>query len=296
VRAPPDCLGWASDCSDRNLIFDGSPTFSTTYEMAHRSLPREGPMEPQEAPTAMTSGVEEIVRIVVYTLAAEKEYARVQSENRWKRLADDIKSYWPLIAAVGSLGLALLAWLTLQISPRDSYRQMAERKQERKYQQEMAQRHLQIGVDFLNVNQIQPAKAEFTRVRELEPYNVQAEVGLLKVSVFEMFEPTNIDAYDPEIAERRLSANLQQHKDDTHVLTLLGMVYRVFDPKEAEANFDKAIAAGPENALAYFQKGFLLDLRGDRVEALRLYSEASRRSKWNQPFLNNLCVSVFPAR
>jgi tetratricopeptide (TPR) repeat protein len=155
---------------------------------------------------------------------------------------------------------------------------------------------LQLGFDFLNVNQIQPAKAEFTRARELEPYNTQAELGLLKVSVFEMFEPANIDSFEPEIAERRLSAILQEHPNDTHALTFLGMVYRTPNPKEAEANFDKAIAADPANALAYFQKGFLLDLRGDQVGALRLYGEASRRSKWNQAFLNNLAYQYFQRR
>ena len=127
----------------------------------------------------------------------------------------------------------------------------------------------------------------------LNKYNVEAEFGLFKVSAFELFDAAKIQDTDPAIVERRLNAVLGQRKTDTHALTYRGIVELKIHPEEAAADFDKAIQFDPENALAHFYKGVLLDRKGSRDEALRHYTIAAEKSEWNQVFLNNLAYQYF---
>jgi tetratricopeptide (TPR) repeat protein len=152
------------------------------------------------------------------------------------------------------------------------------------------------------VGQIEAAKAEFSQARDLDRFNSQAEIGLLKVSTFEPILKGN---YDPEVIDRRLKFILEQSKnddiqaldknknDDTHALAFLGYIHLNIDVAEAEDYLDRSLTSNAENAWAYFSKGILFDLANRPKGAIAMYDKAVSLSKWNQTFLNNLAYQHF---
>jgi len=134
---------------------------------------------------------------------------------------------------------------------------------------------------------------EFISARDLDQYSIDAEIGLLKVSVF---EPIKSDDYSPEVADRRLQAILRTNVTDTHALTFLGEVYRGVDKGKALEYYNLALTADSNNALAYFGKAVLLDTAGKREDALAFYEKAVALSPWNQTFLNDLAYQHFLGR
>lgn len=89
--------------------------------------------------------LEEIVRIVVHTMAA-KERAAAPPDNPWKRWADHVKTSWPLAAAVASVALAAVTWVTFGISPLDAAQQLS-------LQRKVSDTHVGLANDFLSVGQ-----------------------------------------------------------------------------------------------------------------------------------------------
>jgi tetratricopeptide (TPR) repeat protein len=206
------------------------------------------------------------------------------------RLADGLRAYWPLIATGFSVIVGIVAWVGLDVSPLESAREIAHQKEERDYQRQLTLLHLELGNDFLDVGQLDAAKTEFERAKQLDTYNVAAEFGLLKVSIF---EPIAKEAYDPEVAQRRLAAVLNQDPNDSHALAYLGEVYREINPALALQYFERASQSNPRNAWAYFKQGVLLDQAGNENQAIAMYEKAVSLSPWDQLFLNNLGYAHF---
>lgn len=233
--------------------------------------------------------IHEIVEVVLLVLD-KKGREETAKKGILLRLADGIRAYWPLMAAIASAGIAITAWISLDVSPLESAREIAYKKQEREYRQQLTQLHLELGNDFLDVGQIQAAEVEFVRAREIDPNNIPAELGLLKVSIF---EPIIGGEFEPELAQRRLRAILERAGEDSHVYAFLGNVYQGIDPEESERYYDRALQINPDNAWAYFGKGVLYDLQGRAADAAEMYTQASLRSEWNQTFLNNLAYQQY---
>lgn len=240
------------------------------------------------ATVADTKQVEAMTRVLLEMLDSRKQ--TVRSNVGVARVVETLKAYWPLIIAAVSVVLAVVGWISFDVSPFENAREIAHRKQEHRYQLELERRHIELGNDFLNVGQLPAAKAEFTRARELNSYSMEAEMGLLKVSVF---EPVAGGDYDPEVAQRRLQAILKQKPNDSHALAFLGDVYRNIDSQEALRYYDQALASDSTNAMAYYGRGILFDKRGETADALAMYEKAVSLSKWNQIFLNNLAYQYY---
>jgi tetratricopeptide (TPR) repeat protein len=243
-------------------------------------------------PPGEASSIEQVeaVRRVVQAVLAEEKQATRADNSALEWLLDAIKTYWPVFVGLVTVGLGLAAWLLLDVSPLDSAKEIAQRKQQHKYQQELARRHVDLGNDFLNVGQPKAAEAEFTQAKQLDSYNADADLGLLKVSVFAtVFE----QEYDPEVVERQIHMVLQQKPKDTHALAVLGSVYSTIDPQKSSEYYDEAIASDKNNALAYAGKAYLAMKRGDRQTALAMYEVAINLSPWNQTFLNNAAYQYY---
>ena len=105
--------------------------------------------------------VEAIRRIIRAVLAEEKEAARAE-HGATGGLLDVIKTNWPVIVGLVTVGLSLAAWLRLGVSPLDNMREIAQRKQQHKYQQELARRHVEGKVDAMlqSVVNVQTAYAK----------------------------------------------------------------------------------------------------------------------------------------
>jgi len=241
------------------------------------------------APSLNAARIEEIADIVVAALEASRG-DRHQSRQATRGLFETLRDNWGIVAALVSLLLAFAGWLVYDVSPLSTVEEIAHRQEQRRFQRDLVARHLALGNDFLSVGQLEAAKLEFTRARELDQYSIEAEVGLLKVSVF---EPITSNDYSPEVAERRLQAILQGNANDTHALAFLGEVFRGINQEKALEYYEQALDVDSGNALAYFGKAVLADEAGKRAEALPLYEKAVTLSPWNQTFLNNLAYQHF---
>lgn len=211
---------------------------------------------PQPAAETDSREQSEAIRRVVRAVLAEEKQTALTNRGTVQQLLDMIKMYWPLILALVSVSVALVAWWKLGVSPMESYREMQQRKRQREYQQELARHHIELGNDFLNVGQPKAAAAEFNHAKELDSYNPDADLGLLKVSVF---EPVAEKEYDPEVAQRRIQGVLNQHPNDTHAYAFMGDVFLEIDRKSALRYYDLAIASdkttlGPTTAKVFWPK------------------------------------------
>lgn len=213
-----------------------------------------------------------------------------QDKRNWRKIVETARANWVLVLASVSLVTAFLGWIIYGVSPLQPIAEIGYQQKQQRLKEELVNRHLSLGNDFLNVGQLEAAKAEFSRAQELDSYNVEAQFGLLKASAF---EPILSRGYDPEIAERRLRLILEARPNDSHVLCFMGDVLRNIDPDSALACYDRAIATDSANAWAFLGKGLLLDEYEKAEQALVMYQQASLISPWNQTFLNNLGYQYF---
>ena len=226
--------------------------------------------------------IEEITRVVLEILASRRPTVS-PADGGFFELLEKLNSYVALLVLAGSVVVAGVVWVAFDVSPLDSGKEI-------RGQRELTRRHIELGNDFLNVGQLQAAKIEFTRAKELGAYKSEADLGLLKVSVF---EPVAAHEYDPEIAQRRLRAILKQKPNDSHALALLGDVNRDIDPEAALRNYDQALASDSDNTAAYSGRGILFDQWNRPADALAMYEQAVTRSPWNQSYVNNLAYQYY---
>lgn len=209
-----------------------------------------------------------------------------------KGALDALSKYWQLIVALVSIGIALIGWVGLGVSPLEGMKEIQNRMGQRKSQQELARRHIDLGNRFLDVGQTKAAEVEFRQAKELDKYNEEADLGLLKTSVF---EPVVEKEYDPEVAKRRIDAILQLkgHDKDTHALAYLGDVYSNINRERAMDYYERALASDDKNAWAFYGKGLLVEQEGNRDLALQMYDKAIEISELNHSFLNNAAYQHF---
>lgn len=234
--------------------------------------------------------IETVARIVLQVLTAERNAVSAGREGK-PSLLERIRTNWQMLAVLFTVALALIAWVKIGVDPLESARDAKYKKDQRDAQRKMAQTHISLGNDFLNVGQIEAASDEFENAKKLDPYNSEADFGLLKVSVFKPLAGGIDD--DPEVAQRRINGILTQKADDTNALAFQGDVYRTIDPKKSLDYYNQAIASNGGNAWAYYGKGLLFDLSGQGNAALEMYEKAVQLSPWNQTFVNNLAYQRY---
>jgi tetratricopeptide (TPR) repeat protein len=231
-----------------------------------------------------------VTRIVLQVLTTERNAVSVGNENK-RSLFERIRTNWQILAVLSTVALAIVAWVKIGVDPLESAREIKYKKDQRDAQRKMAQTHISLGNDFLNVGQIEAASDEFENAKKLDPYNSEADFGLLKVSVFKPLAGGVDD--DPEIAQRRINGILTQKADDTNALAFQGDVYSTMDSKKALDYYNRALESNGGNAWAYFGKGLLFDRSGKSNLALEMYEKAVQLSPWNQIFLNNLAYQRY---
>lgn len=159
----------------------------------------------------------------------------------------------------------------------------------------MADRVYNIGQEFLNEGLYVAAQGEFKEVLKLDPTNVQAQLGLLKSEVFNLFQ----GEYNPVIIDKRLrviekvleSENRQPStkREDPHVLVFKGdLQFILGEYQEAQKYYETAIACDPQVSQAYFKLGWVYEQNGELEEAVKMYQAAADRSRLNRDYLNNL--------
>lgn len=236
-------------------------------------------------------GVEEITRVVLQVMAAQEEQ-RNHPANGFVGLLRLLSAHWAVLVFALSVLAAIVGWFAFGVSLLQPLEELGHRQQEYRreatqlaYRDRMIDRHLQLGNSFLNVHQVEEALVEFKEVLKLDPVNTAAQLGLIKVQVF---EPIAKGLYDPEVSERRLRLIQEELPNDAHVSLFLGRVYQSIDSDQAIDFYQAAISEDPSLASAHSSLGYLYDLDNRIEESLAAYETALRLSPWNQPVLNNL--------
>lgn len=168
------------------------------------------------------------------TLAAPPQDQEKKPPSRLATVLDWLSSHWALVAVLFSGVTLMLAW-SFGASPLHPVLKIIKEQEEWRRQQEkqeltrtMADRLYNIGQEFLNEGLYLAAQGEFKEVLKLDPTNVQAQLGLLKSEVFNLFQ----GEYNPVIIDKRLRViekviekeNQQpsNQKEDPHVLIFKG--------------------------------------------------------------------------
>jgi len=198
-----------------------------------------------------------------------------------------LTTHWVLVAFALSLGTALLGWLVYDVSPLHPVEEVAQRQQERRLKQRMVERHLHLGKRFLDVGRRGAAEAQFQAALKLEPASARAHLGLLKSRIYATVASGQ---YEPEVIRKRIDLILEEDRDDPHAHLFLGDLYSRLAPKQAAAEYRRALDIDPQVAAAHFGLGSLRFWAGDLAAAHEQFQGAVAISPWNQDYLDALAL------
>lgn len=244
--------------------------------------------------------VKEIIKLI-----AESQKVREEKKNNLFIILDFIKSYWIILAFVGTLIGLGVAWKVYNISFLQPFEQIYFKQQEyynkqEEYQLKRKQQKLKrdlitifnaLGDSLLNVNLLNAAKIEFQKSVTLNALDNRSQMGVYKSEIFEPIEKGN---YNPELMEKRLSLFLDKYPQDIHIYSFYGNFYMyINDNIKAISSFERAIEINPACASAYQGLGIIYDLRNNTDSALVNYEKSWELSKFNESYLNNLAHKYY---
>jgi tetratricopeptide (TPR) repeat protein len=232
--------------------------------------------------------VEEITAVVNRVLDERAAaVADTASEGFWSWVKDNpaipfaIVTFF-IVLSIARLGYGVEFGTVMSEVARD-YTQAQERH-------DLVAEHLELGNEFLKVQNLSAARAEFKAALNLEPTNPSGHRGLFLAS---LFEPVT-DEYDAEVASKRLEFLLDKDVDNPILLMILGSVYAGSrDYTNAIRYYDYALEEDSELAFAYAGKGQVFSLQGKSDTAVSLYRQALSLSPGNTFFLNFLGYELY---
>ncbi|MEW6620890.1 MAG: tetratricopeptide repeat protein [bacterium] len=204
-----------------------------------------------------------------------------------------INTHLPVLCVSLSIIAMLIAGVIYKVSIFHPLKRIAveqaeydEKLAKLKNQKEMVKRHLKLGKSFLDNSRYKAAKREFNNVLNLDKMNPEAQMGIFKTEVYEYMRGED---YIPEVVERQIEFILEEDREDPHALVLMGDLYASLDNMAmAEGYYKKALKSATETASAYFGLGIIYQKQNKTEDALKMYKQAVRLSKWNEHYLDNL--------
>jgi tetratricopeptide (TPR) repeat protein len=234
--------------------------------------------------------VEEITKIVLGVISGWQSTGG-KPAGRLSRALDWMSIHWVLVLFCLSVLSVLGAWVVYGVSPLHPLKKIAYEQQEyehnaaqRELRKRMVGRQLALGKSFLDIGQYGAAEREYQEALTLDPANARAQMGLYKARVYELMQ----GQYTPEVIEQRINLILSVSSEDPHAYAFLGDLYASIDEDTAIKHYEKARSLDPSVASAYFGLSVLYDRQGRLDEAIEMLEIATKRSKWNQSYLNNL--------
>ena len=234
--------------------------------------------------------VEEITKIVLNVISRLQSTGGKQA-TQFSRALNWMSTHWVLVLFCLSVLSFLGAWILYGVSPLHPLKRIAYEQQE--YEHNAAQRELTkrmvghqlaLGKSFLDIGQHEAAKREYQEALKIDPANAEAQMGLYKAGVYESIQ----GQYSPEVIEQRINLVLSVHPEDPHAYAFLGKLYASIDEDTAIKHYEKARSLDSSVAVAYFGLSVLYDKWGRLDEAIEMLETATKLSKWNQSYLNNL--------
>lgn len=201
-------------------------------------------------------------------------------------------SNWPVLLFLLSVSGLLFGRIVFHISPfywieeikhkQDEYRGKVK---EQEFRRRMVKRHVELAGALLDVYEIEAAKADYQKALQLDPINVDAQMGLLKSDI--LLSITKKD-YSPQVADKQLKLIQAENPNDKHALLFLGAVYSTIDPDQAIQYYTDALRQDPTLAVAYNSIGLIYDQRSQFDKASENYAKAAKLAEWNTNILANV--------
>lgn len=236
--------------------------------------------------------IEEIAQVVLRVIDEHRPPRMALS--RRARLLEWIKEH-PTIpyATAVFLAVVLAARFHYGVEFETIAREVSRDYTEAQARHDLVQQHLELGQDFLKVDNVEAARAEFKEALALEPTNLEVQRSLFLANTFEPVRTSG--EFDPEVVSKRLEFLSREDPDDPILSAMLGDVYR------EKGNYDDAIKAY-ERAVedgefepiprAYFGLGMIRRLQGDYSEALYAFNVAAVSSPDNPVYVSNYAAQL----
>jgi len=179
-----------------------------------------------------------------------------------------------------------------------------KKKEEEAFKDQIINNKNELAKDFMNNEIYEAAKIEYEEVLNLDPYNIEARKGLLKILTYERY---NENKFKPAVIEKQLQSLKKMDEKDPHIYVLIGMLYiqqeeykNAIESLEQALNFDKNVAS------AWYQSGLAYEYLAEKCQydnkqscsekesstytkkAIHHYQKAVTLSEWNSDYLTNL--------
>ncbi|MHC4146183.1 MAG: tetratricopeptide repeat protein [Planctomycetota bacterium] len=234
--------------------------------------------------------VEEITKIVLDVISRWQSTS-AKPADKFSRALNWMSTHWVIVLFFISVLSVLGASVLYKVSPLYPLKKIHYEQQESKHneaQRELTKRmvghQLALGKSFLDIGQHEAAKLEYREALKIDPTNPEAQMGLYKAGVYESIQ----GQYSPEVIEQRINLIRDVNSEDPHAYAFLGKLYASIDKDTAIKHYEKAKSLDPNVAVAYFGLSILYDKRGRLDETIEMLETATKLSKWNQNYLNNL--------
>jgi tetratricopeptide (TPR) repeat protein len=171
-----------------------------------------------------------------------------------------------LITIVGSIFLNVLGYVLFKVSIFQPLEELAHRQEsyrrERKLREfniKISSYYVELGDSFLDVVQLEAAKAAYEKAFGFDPMNVDAQMGLLKSETFEPIFSKEPVYYDKEKTKKKIEIIQKYNKYDRHAAYFLGELFRT-------DNEENLITASE-----YFKNAICLSVIKDETQQENLY-------------------------
>jgi Flp pilus assembly protein TadD len=215
-----------------------------------------------------------------------------------------VASTWVVFFAIITMLTLVIGYVLYGISPLHSLQRIAHEQKQAAYEhrqnvretaqaqarKEMGDYYVDLGNSLLNVGRAKEAQAEFDKALEIDPLNGEAQQGTLQADLFISIEEMD---YDPGITQQRLSALLEKHPNDTHILAFLGVVWIDVDKDYALEQFEKAVSSNPSNAYAYKGLSTIYYEEGKFDKFLEVSEKAWHAAAWDPTYWHNYASALF---
>jgi len=206
---------------------------------------------------------------------------------------DSITKYWVICVAVGTaIGL-----LFFHINPGFYFQHVGFQQQQDNLQEEQINLknqfvdfHNELGTQFLNEEEIEAARNEFSQALRVDPLNQNATKGLFECDVFSsLFN----NSCNPDITKKQLDLLNTTYPNDPLPSLYLGDLYDGFgDIANAKKSYQRAIDIDSSVASAYNGLGVIYDSQNNTSDALAMYKKAYDSSPWNGKYRANIASEL----